>query len=118
MKFFVAKEGNKELGFIRISQKLLRSQPTLGFWCAQDAYVKPVYRGKGISKAMLKFVMDVEAVRMCVVDPEVFLKHQPYYQAMGFSTFTRTPSGLLYLLTDKATWLHKAKTEQFNKEAA
>ena len=112
VKFFVAKEGNKELGFIRINDKSPNFNPTDEVWCVQDAYVKPVYRGKGVLKAMLQFVMDVEAVGMCHLAPEVLLKNYPYYKGLGFSTTSKSPTGLVYMMTDEVRRLREARIEK------
>jgi predicted N-acetyltransferase YhbS len=116
VKFFVAKEGNNELGFIRISDKSRNFNPTDEVWCAQDAYVKPVYRGKGVLRYMLKYVMDVENVGMAHIAPKVLLQNYPYYTALGFTSVNRSRTGLLFILTDKAARL--LKTNQTQSEAA
>lgn len=112
VKFFVAKAGNKDLGFIRINDKSRNFNSTDEVWAAQDAYVKPVYRGKGVLKAMLQFVMDNEAVGMCHLDPVVLLKNYAYYKDLGFSTAIKQSTGLVYCLTDEVVRLLEAKIEQ------
>ena len=52
VRFLVAKENGKELGFIRINNKtsFFKDKIEGAVWNAADAYVKPPYRGKGVLK--------------------------------------------------------------------
>ena len=100
VKFFVARDNRKELGFIRINNKTgnFKDKVDYEIWNAADAYVKPAYRNKGVLKGMLQDVISNHNVKMCCLVPELFTKHQSYYRELGFVKATKgISSGLIWL---------------------
>lgn len=87
VRFFVSKEGSSDLGFIRINNKTQYFRAKLDFeiWNAADAFVKPVYRSKGVLKDLLLFVMANANVKTCTLDPIVLSQNEGYYKNLGFT---------------------------------
>ena len=99
VRFFVAKEGSSDLGFIRINNKTRNFRTKLDFevWNAADAFVKPVYRSKGVLKDLLLFVMANANVKMCTLDPIVLSENESYYKNLGFTKAFLQPDKMFSL---------------------
>lgn len=100
VRFFVAKENGKELGFIRINNKtsFFKDKIEGKVWNAADAYVKPPYRGKGVLKKMIEEVVSTHEVKMCCLVPELLSAHSAYYKRLGFIKAVKgKDSGLIWL---------------------
>lgn len=100
VRFFVAKENGRELGFIRINNKtsFFKDEIEGEVWNAADAYVKPPYRSKGILNKMLKEVIAKHQFKMCCLVPELFAAHSDYYKQLGFSKAVKGKDrGLIWL---------------------
>ena len=100
VRFLVAKENGKELGFIRINNKtaFFKDKIEGAVWNAADAYVKPPYRGKGVLKKMIEEVIAKHEVKMCCLVPELFSAHSAYYKRLGFIKAVKgQDSGLIWL---------------------
>jgi len=100
VRFFVAKEGSSDLGFIRINNKTQNFRAKLDFeiWNAADAFVKPVYRSKGVLKDLLLFVMANAHVKMCTLDPVVLSESESYYKNLRFTKAVWQPNEIYLLL--------------------
>jgi GNAT superfamily N-acetyltransferase len=108
VRFFVAKENGKELGFIRINNKtsFFKGKIEGEIWNAADAYVKPAYRNMGVLKGMLLDVISNHNVKMCCLVPELYEKHRSYYRELGFvKEVIGNNTGLMWLFHRDAAHL-------------
>ena len=100
VRFFVAKEDEKELGFIRINNKTdsLKDKVGCEVWNAADAYVKPPYRSQGVLGQMLQMVILNHNVKLYCLVPELFDLYNAYYKRLGFIKAVKgSKSGLIWL---------------------
>lgn len=95
VKFYVACDGDKELGFIRINDKAFSFKPFTDdeVWNATDAYVKPPYRGKGILREMLAQAVRDLNVKMLYIKTERFIANRSYYFGLGFTYYYTVQNG-------------------------
>lgn len=82
-RFFVAKIGSVELGYIHIDDK--SSYFDCEVWNITAAYIKPKYRGKGILREMINYVVSNCRVQMMHISWQRYETHLVYYQSLGFS---------------------------------
>ena len=82
-RFFVAKIGSIELGYIHIDDK--SSYFDCEVWNITEAYVKPKYRGNGILREMISHVVANFRVQMMHISWARYEAHLVYYQSLGFS---------------------------------
>ncbi|WP_037306884.1 GNAT family N-acetyltransferase [Ruegeria halocynthiae] len=87
VRFFVACEDGKQLGFIRINDKSAfferyTSEPV---WNAADAYVKTAYRSKGVMGALLRHVVANCNVKMTHIETARLASNEEYYRQLGFT---------------------------------
>lgn len=95
VKFYVAVEDGKELGFIRINDKVFNFK---GFtdeevWNLTDAYVKPAYRSKGVLREMIAQAVRDLKVKMLYIQTERFDACRAYYFGLGFTYYYTVQQG-------------------------
>ncbi len=95
VKFYVAVEDGKELGFIRINDKAFCFK---GFtddevWNLTDAYVKPAYRSKGVLREMIFQAVCALKVKMLFIETERFIACGAYYFGLGFTYYYTVQDG-------------------------
>ena len=85
--FFVAKSGDKELGFIRITNytDMYSDYTNELAWNASDAYVKPCYQKQGVLRFMLDECVRNHNVVSALIKTERFEKNIHYYKSLGFT---------------------------------
>jgi hypothetical protein len=85
--FFVAKSGDKELGFIRITNytDMYSDYTNELAWSASDAYVKPCYQKHGVLRFMLDECVRNHNVVSALIKTERFVKNIQYYKSLGFT---------------------------------
>ena len=85
--FFVAKSGDKELGFIRITNytDMYSDYTNELAWSASDAYVKPCYQKQGVLRFMLDECVRNHNVVSALIKTERFEKNIHYYKSLGFT---------------------------------
>lgn len=82
-RFFVAKIRSIELGYIHIDDK--SSYFDCKVWNITAAYIKPKYRGNGILREMINYVVSNCYVQMMHISWQRYEAHRVYYQSLGFS---------------------------------
>ena len=98
-RFFVAIENGQHLGFVRITN---HSNELEGLWSLSDAYVKPEFRGKGVLKALIKYVMKNCSVGKVYMTLRTYVENYEYYKSLGFTKFKTSGDGdLVYLYESK-----------------
>ena len=99
VRFFVAKENDDELGFIRINDKtkFFEGRYDGEVWNATDGFVKRPHRNKGVLKFMLKNVIENHNVKMCLLSRDLYSEHSDYYKDLGFEKYTVGKTDLLWL---------------------
>ncbi len=97
VKFYVAIDGGKELGFIRINDKS-SFFPTIrncNIWNLTDAYVKPIHRNKGVLRKMITQAVAELDVKMMLITTDKFYKNKDYYFKLGFSYHYTVQNGAM-----------------------
>lgn len=85
-RMFIAKLGNRELGFIRITnhtkdfQKIYNSE----VWSIGEVYVKPPYRGFGIASRLMKYVLANNHVKSIFLETDRYHEKRDYFSKFGF----------------------------------
>ena len=97
VKFFVAMDGNNELGFVRINNKtdyFAKYCQTI-VWNITDAYVKPKYRSEGVLRKLIEHVLKYENVQMIYLTKDRYMENLSYYNTLGFTKFQLSSNGEL-----------------------
>ena len=98
-KFFVARCGGKDMGYIRLADytELYQKYTDLPFWSACEAYVKPCYRNEGVLRFMLKECAHNHHLAAIKIETERLNKYRIYYQSLGFTYAYTVQQGYLAL---------------------
>jgi GNAT superfamily N-acetyltransferase len=106
VRFFLAKEGDALLGFVRINDKATLFEKELPFkvWNLADGYVKPPYRGKGVLNKLIDYVVKGCDVRMMNIETDRFLNNHRYYQSLGFKNHYAVKNGELTWAFQDDVW--------------
>ena len=84
-RFFVAKRGTRELGFIRINDKGAYFDCCV--WNISEAFVKPVYRSQGVLREMIQHVILHCNVKMLHISAAHYFDNLSYYESLGFEGY-------------------------------
>ncbi len=87
-RFYVAVDGEKELGYIRIgdhSRKFSRHTND-EVWSITEAYVKPAYRSRGYLRDMIAAVVQDHNAKAMLIETQRYKTYRAYYQALDFNT--------------------------------
>jgi hypothetical protein len=97
VRFFMACDGNRQLGFIRINDKtdFFSSCTDEEVWNAADAYVKSAYRGNGVLTALLRYVIENCSVKMTQIETHRLVSNMNLYRQLGFTYSHRVKDGSL-----------------------
>ena len=97
VKFYVAKDGDKELGFIRINDKsgFFAGCSKGQVWNITDAYVKPAYRGQGVLCEMITQAINGLNVKMIYMTTATFENNKRYYFGLGFTHYYTVQNGCM-----------------------
>jgi GNAT superfamily N-acetyltransferase len=95
-RMFIAKLGNKEIGFIRITNKTIYFKEIYDgeVWNIGEIYVKPAYRSQGISSILIHYVSRCCHVKSILLEPERYEENQYYFNRQGFTFSLETEDGL------------------------
>lgn len=95
VSFLVAQEENRELGFVRITDKTYRFNQftSKSVWSLTDGYIKPSYRNKGVLKKLIRYSIDHHNVRAMYIETTRFRLNQSYYFDLGFTKFYTVSDG-------------------------
>jgi hypothetical protein len=106
VRFFLASDSDKLLGFVRINDKttLFKNEIPFQVWNLTDAYIKPPYRGNGVLKKLIKYVVTDCEVRMMYIETDRFLKNFHYYQSLGFNNHYTVKRGELTWAFQDDVW--------------
>ena len=101
-RMFVAKLGNKEIGFIRITNYTDVFEEVYGgeVWSIGEIYVKPSYRGQGISSRLIDYVLRFNFAKSILLEPQRYIENQYYFNRQGFTFSLKTEDGLLRVYLD------------------
>ena len=102
-RMFVAKLGNKEIGFIRITNYTDRFEEVYDgeVWNIAEIYIKPSYRSQGISSRLIDYVLRCCHVKSILLEPERYLENQYYFNRQGFTFSLETQDGLFRVYLDR-----------------
>ena len=101
-RMFVAKLGNKEIGFIRITNYTDRFEEVYDgeVWNIAEIYVKPAYRSQGISSRLIHYVLRCCHVKSILLEPERYEENRYYFNRQGFTFSLETQDGLFRVYLD------------------
>ena len=101
-RMFVAKLGDKEIGFIRITNytDVFEDVYDGEVWNIGEIYVKPSYRGQGVSSRLIHYVSRCCHVKSILLEPERYEENQYYFNRQGFTFALKTDDGLLRVYLD------------------
>lgn len=87
IKFVVASDGGRDVGFLRLADFTPRFKTItdLPAWHICDGYVKPAYQSQGVLQAMIKNAKKEHSAKSLTIDNDRLAKHARYYAAMGFT---------------------------------
>jgi GNAT superfamily N-acetyltransferase len=96
-KYFVGSIGDKDVGFIRITNytKLFKEHYNEPVWNASDAFVKHSYRGKSVLRQLLEYVIKNCNVKMLRLETDRLIRNYQYYSSLGFTYSQKTGDGSL-----------------------
>ena len=121
VKFYVACDGDKELGFVRINDKAQYFQSfTDGeVWNLTDAYVKPLYSSKGVLREMITQAVRDLNVKMLFIATDRFIANKAYYFALGFTYhYTVQDGGMTWAFQSSFASIVKASNEDCYRRSA
>ncbi len=120
IRFLVAVDGDKELGFIRM-------YPTDGFtpytnedvWLIGEGYVKPPYRGKGVLREILTLAVRDHCVKGLHIETSRFETLEAYYVTLGFTQVCATDDPMMsyVFLSSLKQVICAANDDQFQQAA-
>jgi GNAT superfamily N-acetyltransferase len=86
-KFYVAKKGKKELGFIRINnyRKNFEEFYDGEVWNIAEVYVKKPYRGMDIATKLMKNVIKNNNVKSILIGADRYKEKKHYFNQLGFT---------------------------------
>jgi len=95
VRFFLASNADKSLGFIRINDKttFIENACPLQVWNITDAYVKTPYRSSGVLRQLIQYVVKECDVRMLYIETNRFSKNRLYYHSLGFNNHYTVKNG-------------------------
>lgn len=101
-RMFVAKLGNKEIGFIRITNCTDRFKEVYSgeVWNIGEIYVKPLHRSQGISSRLIHYVLRYCHVKSILLEPERYEENRYYFNRQGFTFSLETKDGLSRVYLD------------------
>jgi GNAT superfamily N-acetyltransferase len=101
-RMFVAKLGNKEIGFIRITNYTDRFKEVYDgeVWNIAEIYVKPAYRSQGISSRLIHYVSRCCHVKSILLEPERYEENRYYFNRQWFTFSLETQGGLFRVYLD------------------
>jgi GNAT superfamily N-acetyltransferase len=106
VRFFLATNEKKSLGFVRINDKASQFNNECPFpvWNLTDGYVKLPYRSNGVLKQLIEYVVKECDVRMMYLETERFSKNRQYYQSLGFNNHFTVKNGELTWAFQDDVW--------------
>lgn len=119
-KFYVAIESDKELGFIRITNKssFFRHCTDEDVWCISDAYVKPAYRSKGVLREMITQAVRDLNVQMLYIACDRFSANKAYYFSLYFTITARYGDGMMWAFQSSFGSVVAACNDAYYQKAA
>ena len=101
-RMFVAKLGNKEIGFIRITNytKHFKKVYDGEVWNIAEIYIKPSHRSQGISSRLINHVLRCCHAKSILLEPERYEENQYYFNRQGFTFSLETQDGLFRVYLD------------------
>ena len=118
VRFFLATNEEKSLGFVRINDKSSKFNNECPFpvWNLTDGYVKLPYRSNSVLAQLIKYVVKECDVRMMYIETVRFLKNRRYYQSLGFNNYYTVQNGELTWAFQDDVWLYVVeRNEQRNQ---
>lgn len=108
VRFFLASNKDKLLGFVRINDKskFFHNECPFPVWNLTDGYVKAPYRSNGVLKQLIEYVVKECNVRMMYIETERYQKNSPYYQSLGFNNHYSVNNGELTWAFQDDVWLY------------
>lgn len=102
VRFLVARQDGRELGFLRITDKtpLFDDLVPCPVWEASEGYVKPAYRQQGVLREMLRIASEHHDVRLLLLERDRFYAKRSYYETLGFSVVFRQGEELFWVLRE------------------
>lgn len=118
VRFFLLSDLKSEIGFVRINDKsdLFDYPCPLQIWNLTDGYVKPPYRGSGVLKMLIEYVVKECEVRMMYIETDRFLKNRLYYQSLGFNNHYSVKNGELTWAFQDDVWPYVVQRNKQRRE--
>lgn len=93
---FTANMGNKELGFIRITNHTEYFEDLYDgeVWSIAEVYVKPPYRSYGIASKLMEHVLSHNQVKSIFLEEDRYREKKRYFNGFGFTHEVRRGDGL------------------------
>jgi len=93
---FLAKLANKEIGFIRITNKTNKFKDYYNgqVWSIAEVYIKPPYRGKSVCKKLMQYVLKNNHVKSILLESDRYESNKYFFNQLGFSFTVEESSGL------------------------
>ncbi len=116
VRFFLATNEEKSLGFVRINDKsnFFNNKCPFPVWNLTDGYVKLPYRSNGVLKQLIEYVVKECNVHMMYIETERFLMNRQYYQSLGFNNhYTAQNDELTWAFQDDV-WLYVVERNEQN----
>jgi len=95
-RIFFAKLGNKEAGFIRITNYTENFEQSYDdeVWNIAEVYVKPPYRSQGIAAQLMDYVLQYCKVKSILLETERYEERVDYFKRLGFTFEVKKSNGL------------------------
>jgi GNAT superfamily N-acetyltransferase len=99
-KIFVAKSGNKELGFMRLSNHFWNESSDDSNWNISEVYVKPPYRSANVATKLMKYAITKQSAKSIFLETERYEKKKEYFNALGLTDCFSFDSTLSYVFVE------------------
>ncbi|KXW55377.1 acetyltransferase (GNAT) family protein [Ferrovum sp. PN-J185] len=118
-RMFIAKIGNKELGFIRITNHTDYFQGLYSgeIWGIAEVYVKPPYRSHGVASKLMKYVLRHNQVKSIFLEEDRYKEKKRYFNKFGFTYEVRSGNGLSRCYLNSFEEVISKKVSEINRSS-
>jgi len=98
-RMFVAKSGNKEYGFMRITNHSWATDKISAdeFWCIAEVYVKAPYRKEKIATRLMEYAINNQFAKCIFIDTERYKTKKKYFNSLGLTNCVEFNDTLSYV---------------------
>ena len=98
-RMFLAKSGNKEYGFMRITNHswVTGKNSADDFWCISEVYVKASYRKEKIATRLMEYAINHKFAKCIFIETERYEIKKKYFNSLGLTNCMEFNDTLSYV---------------------